>query len=127
MGSSTKAVPRSSPKAATSISSPRIDLRDAAAEFGVTAPNFYGGERAKKHILEMTGNGVALFDYDNDGKLDVLLVNGARLDGSSRPSVLYRNLGAGKFVDATRESGLATSGWAQGVCAGDFDNDGSTD
>src|SRR5262249_30093028 len=85
------------------------------------------GERTKKHILEMTGNGVALVDYNNDGKLDVVLVNGARMDGSSRPSVLYKNLGGGKFNDATREAGLATAGWAQGVCAGDFDNVGYTD
>jgi hypothetical protein len=127
MGSSTKAVPRSSPKASAAVSPPAIDLRDVAADFGITAPNFYGGERAKKHILEMTGNGVALLDYNNDGKLDVLLINGARLDGSSRASVLYKNLGSGKFADATREAGLLTTGWAQGVCAGDFDNDGFTD
>jgi hypothetical protein len=127
MGSSTKAVPRASPKASIAVSPPRFDFRDVATEFGITAPNFYGGQRVKKHILEMTGNGVALFDYNNDGKLDVLLINGARVDGTSRPSVLYKNLGSGKFVDATREAALATTGWAQGVCAGDFDNDGFTD
>ncbi len=127
MGSSTKARPRPSAKASNAILAPTIDLRDVANDFGITAANFYGGELTRKHILEMTGNGVALVDYDNDGKLDVLLVNGARLDGTSRASVLYRNLGKGKFKDATRESGLTTSGWAQGVCAGDIDNDGFTD
>ncbi|MEO8127147.1 MAG: CRTAC1 family protein [Bryobacteraceae bacterium] len=127
MGSSTKAAPRTSQKVSAAIRTPAMDFRDVAAGFGITAPNFYGGDRTRRHILEMTGNGVALFDYDNDGKLDVLLVNGAQLDGTSRPSVLYKNLGGGKFKDATRESGLATSGWAQGVCAGDIDNDGFTD
>src|SRR5947199_5089828 len=127
MGSSTKAIPRTSPKASIAVTPPRIDLRDVAAGFGITAPNFLGGERAKKHILEMTGNGVALLDYNNDGKLDVLFINGARLEGAFRSSVLYKNLGSGKFADATREAGLATTGWAQGVCAGDFDNDGFTD
>ena len=127
MGSSTKTVPRPSPKVPATVALPKIDFRDVAAQFGVTAPNFYGGERTKRHILEMTGNGVALVDYNQDGKLDILLVNGARLDGTSRPSVLYKNTGAGKFVDATVEAGLVTSGWAQGVCAGDYDNDGFTD
>ena len=97
MGSSTKAIPRSSPKASIAVKPPRIDLRDVAAQWGVTAPNFYGGEHARKHILEMTGNGVALLDYNNDGKLDVLLINGSRLDGASRSSILYKNLGSGKF------------------------------
>lgn len=127
MGSSTKAVPRGSAKLSVKLEAPTFDLRDVAGEFGITAPNYYGGERTKRHILEMTGNGVGLIDYNNDGRLDVLLVNGGRLDGSSRPSVLYRNLGAGRFADVTRESGLATSGWAQGICAGDIDNDGFTD
>ena len=127
MGSSTKAAPRTSAKASIAIRPPTIDLRDVASDFGITTSNFYGGERTRKHILEMTGNGVALFDYDNDGKVDVLLVNGARLDGTSRASVLYKNLGSGKFRDATRESGLVTNGWAEGVCAGDVDNDGFTD
>ncbi len=127
MGGTAKAVPRSSPKTNSAVPPPKIDLRDVASTFGITAPNFYGGALTKKHILEMTGNGVALFDYNNDGKIDVLLVNGARLDGTSRPSVLYKNGGSGKFSDVTREAGLATSGWSQGVCAGDFDNDGFTD
>ena len=127
MGSTSKAVPRGSAKSSINLAPPRIDLRDVAGAFGISAPNYYGGERSKRHILEMTGNGVALIDYNNDGKLDVLLLNGGRLDGTSKPSVLYKNLGGGKFVDATREAGLATSGWAQGVCAGDIDNDGFTD
>ena len=127
MGSTTKAAPRTSANASINIHIPTIDLRDVAGAFGITAANFYGGELIRKHILEMTGNGVALIDYDNDNTLDVLLVNGARLDGTSRTSVLYKNLGGGKFKDATLESGLATSGWSQGVCAGDIDNDGYTD
>ncbi|MDQ6698625.1 MAG: hypothetical protein M3Z36_00385, partial [Acidobacteriota bacterium] len=78
MGSTSKAIPRASSKVSSPISPPKIDFQDVATSFGITAPNFYGGERVKRHILEMTGNGVALLDYNNDGKLDVLLVNGAR-------------------------------------------------
>lgn len=121
-----RAQARNSPRLA-SVSPPKLLFRDVAAAWGITAPNFYGGEKTKKHILEMTGNGVALIDYDRDGRLDVILLNGARLDGSARPSVVYRNLGAGRFADETRASGLATSGWVQGACTGDFDNDGFPD
>lgn len=123
MGSSSKAVPRAAPKMPAGIRVPAIDLRDVAPAWGVTSPNYYGGETSKRHILEMSGNGVALFDFDNDNKLDILFVNGARLDGTSRLSMLYRNLGGGKFTSAP----LPTSGWAQGACVGDFDNDGFTD
>lgn len=123
MGSATKVQPRSSSKANVPLQTPKIDLRDVARDWGITAPNYYGGVTAKKHILEMTGNGVGLVDVNNDGNLDIVLVNGARFDGGSRPSVLFTNRGGGKFV----ESALPTSGWAQGVCAGDVDADGYTD
>lgn len=123
MGSSTKVQPRASAKAKAGPPAPRIDLRDVAREWGITSPNYYGGAASKKHILEMTGNGAGLVDVNNDGHLDIILVNGARFESGSRPSVLYTNRGAGKFV----ESPLPSSGWAQGVCAGDVDKDGFTD
>ena len=122
MGSATKAQPRASLKS-SSAGTPRIDLRDVAREWGITAPNYYGGVASKKHILEMTGNGLGLVDVNNDGNLDIILVNGSRFTGGPHPSVLYTNEGAGKF----RESPLPTTGWAQGVCAGDYDRDGFTD
>jgi len=126
MGSGARATARPSPKL-KGLKTPQLLFRDVAEAWGITAPNLYGGDKTKKFILEMTGNGVALIDYDNDGRLDLVLLNGARLDGSSRPSVVYRNLGDGKFKDQTTASGLSTSGWVQGACAGDIDNDGFTD
>ena len=90
----------------------------------------YGGVEHQKYILETTGTGVAIFDYDEDGRLDIFLVNGTRLDLASDQSPtnrLYRNLGEWKFEDVTVEAGLVHSGWGQGACVGDFDNDGWTD
>ena len=122
MGSGSAAPPaRRSPRLA-GVKPPPILFRDTAASWGITSSNSYGGATTKRFILEMTGNGVALIDYDNDGRLDIFLPNGAQ-----SPGVLYRNLGTGKFADVTRETGLLTSGWTQGACAGDLDNDGWTD
>jgi hypothetical protein len=131
MGSSVKVPPRSSPKAAVDLAAPAIDFRDVAPSMGLTGRNVYGGEKSKRYILEMTGNGVAIFDYDNDGNRDVLLVNGTRFDlpdGQPQPRhYLYRNTGEGRLEDVSAFSGLNGAGWAQGVCAGDYDNDGHTD
>jgi hypothetical protein len=79
--------------------------------------------------VEANGTGIAFLDYDSDGWSDIFLVNGSRLDqpppdASNR---LYRNLGNAKFIDVTVPAGLARSGWGNGVCAGDYDNDGRTD
>jgi hypothetical protein len=131
MGSSIKVSPRSSRKAAVDLAAPRIEFRDIAASAGLTGTNVYGGETRKRYILEMTGNGVAIFDYDNDGLRDVLLVNGTRFEsagGAQEPRhYLYRNTGEGKFKDVSADSGLGGGGWAQGVCAADYDNDGRAD
>ncbi len=105
-----------------------VDIAEIA---GLHSKTVIGGERGKKYILESTGGGVALLDYDNDGWLDIFLVNGSRLEGfvPGREPVnhLYRNNRNGTFRDVTAESGLLRHGWGQGVCAGDFDNDGHTD
>ncbi len=131
MGGGPKAIARPSPKARLDLPHPKVDFRDIASAAGLTAPNVYGGVAAKKYILEMTGNGVAVFDFDNDGRPDIFLVNGTRLDGlasGEKPAGrLYRNQGNGTFQDVTAKSGLTQGGWGQGVCAGDFDNDGLTD
>src|SRR5206468_203255 len=70
-------------------------------------------------------------DYDNDGRLDVFLVNGTTLEGPPKgqepTNHLYRNRGDGTFEDVTVRAGLAQGGWGQGVCAGDYDNDGFVD
>ena len=73
---------------------------------------------------------MAIFDYDQDGRLDIFFVNGTRLDLASDQSPtnrLYRNLGEWRFEEVTVEAGLVHSGWGQAACVGDFDNDGWTD
>ena len=127
MGGAPRAVARGSANARLDLPNPKIDFRDIAAASGLTVPNTYGGVAAKKYVLEMTGNGAAIFDFDNDSKPDLFLVNGARLDSRNAISRLYHNEGNGKFRDVTKNSGLTQTGWGQGVCAGDIDNDGLTD
>ena len=95
---------------------------DTAAKAGLTATMPNGGDREKRWILETTGSGAAFFDYDADGLPDAFLVSG---DGGSNR--LYRNLGGGRFQDVTGPAGLSSEGWGQGVCSGDFDNDGWPD
>jgi enediyne biosynthesis protein E4 len=110
---------------------PVADFRDIAAAAGLAARTIVGGEHTKKYILETTGGGVAIVDFDNDGRPDIFLVNGARLDSARADpqpvSHLYRNAGDGTFTDVTEKAGVGGSGWGQGVCAGDYDNDGDVD
>ena len=107
------------------------DFRDLAAAAGLTARTVIGGERSKDYILETTGGGAAIVDYDSDGWPDVFLVNGARRSDSATDvapaSHLYRNNGDGTFADVTSKAGLGGRGWGQGVAAGDYDNDGHVD
>jgi hypothetical protein len=93
-----------------------------AAKAGLTASFPNGGIATKKFIVETTGSGIAWIDYDNDGLLDLFVLSGE--GGSNR---MYHNEGGGKFRDVTDAVGLRSSGWSQGVCAGDYDNDGYTD
>jgi hypothetical protein len=110
---------------------PVADFVDLAAQAGLTAKVVIGGERSKQYILETTGGGVALFDYNNDGWLDIFLVNGWRAGGfppgSEPTNHLYRNNHDGTFTDVTEEAGLIHHGWGQGVCVGDYDHDGNLD
>jgi hypothetical protein len=107
------------------------DFADVAEKAGLTATNVFGGKHSSTYILESTGTGVAIFDYDNDGWPDIFLVNGTRLEDSSadpKPTNhLYRNNHDGTFSDATQQAGLVATGWGQGVCVGDYDNDGWED
>jgi hypothetical protein len=121
-------VARPSPKIRTNLPPITVDFRDVALEAGLTAQTVSGLDAAKKYIVETTGTGVALLDYDNDGLLDIFLVNATRLDGGDKStSHLYRNVGNLRFEDVTEKAGLTYTGWGQGVCAGDYDNDGYTD
>jgi hypothetical protein len=97
-------------------------FRDIAPRAGLTAPIPNGGDVSKQFILETTGSGVAFIDYDNDGLPDIFIAS-----GPGSPSRMYRNEGNGKFRDVSAALGFTRQGWAQGVCAGDFDNDGYTD
>jgi enediyne biosynthesis protein E4 len=104
---------------------------DEAAKAGLTMKNVFGGVETKKYIIETTGTGVAIFDYDNDGWPDIFVVNGTTLDASPSASGptnhLYRNNHDGTFTDVTEQAGLHHTGWGQGVCVGDYDNDGYED
>jgi len=105
---------------------------DVASEAGLTIPNVWGGTEHKRSIIEAKGSGIAFFDYDNDGWLDIYLTNGTRLDANWPPghaptSHLYKNNRDGTFTDVTEKSGLARTGWQTGVCVGDYDNDGWDD
>jgi hypothetical protein len=102
---------------------------DIAAEAGLTMSFTSGNEKTKRYIIEANGTGVAFVDYDNDGWLDVFLVNGSTLEAVPRDatSKLYRNTRDGKFQDVTAEANVARSGWGNDVCTGDIDNDGFED
>jgi enediyne biosynthesis protein E4 len=108
-----------------------ISFVNVAHEAGLHAKTIFGGEHKNKYLLETTGCGVAFYDYDNDGWLDIFLVNGTRLEGfpagSEPTSHLFRNNRDGTFTDVTAKAGVAHSGWGQGVCIGDYDNDGWED
>ena len=127
----TSARPLAALQRPTGSANPIADFRDLAAAAGLNARTVIGGERTKDFILETTGGGVAILDYDNDGWPDVFLVNGARLASSTTDAMpvshLYRNSGDGTFADVTEKAGVGGRGWGQGVCAGDYDNDGDVD
>lgn len=104
---------------------------DVAQKAGLTGKIVFGGKDTKKYIIETTGTGVAIFDYDNDGWPDIFIVNGTTLESASRSNGatnhLYRNNHDGTFTDVTVKAGLDATGWGQGVCVGDYDNDGWED
>jgi hypothetical protein len=108
-----------------------VDFRDVGSDAGLAALNVSGGRDAKKYILETTGNGVAIFDFDEDGLPDIFIANGTTLDGDGPGQAstghLYRNRGGLRFDDVTDRAGLTRVGWGQGVCVGDYDNDGHRD
>src|SRR5215469_2073837 len=130
-GVSTAMRPAKAAHIETTLAPIHVDFRDVAEKSGLTAMNVTGVTDRKKYILESTGAGVAIFDFDNDGLPDVFLVNGTTLDGKGAgeksTSHLYRNLGNLRFEDATAKSGLSHVGWGQGACVGDYDNDGRRD
>ncbi len=104
---------------------------DVAKSTGLHAKTTYGAEHKNRYLLETTGCGVAFYDFDQDDWLDIFLVNGTRIEGfplGEEPiSRLFKNNRDGTFTDITAKSGITRSGWGQGCCVGDFDNDGFDD
>jgi hypothetical protein len=113
---------------ATQILSP-IRFRDIAAESGVTTIPHFNPD--KRYLIEMMGGGVALFDCDNDGRLDIVTVTdstiGGYLNGGDPMIALYHQDSDLHFTDVTKSAGLTTKGWGMGVAIGDYDNDGLPD
>ncbi|MPZ18303.1 MAG: CRTAC1 family protein [Luteitalea sp.] len=123
----TKGAPPASAHAA-----PDVRYVDVTDDAGLSGFRHVSGGAEKDYIIETTGSGVAMVDFDRDGFLDLYFVNGSSLDrmrqGVSAPkAALFRNTGDGTFRDVTDEAGVANERWGQGVCAGDFDNDGALD
>jgi enediyne biosynthesis protein E4 len=102
---------------------------DVAQQAGLTAPSIYGSLDTKRHILEAVGCGIAFFDYDHDGWLDILVLGGTRFGATpaGAGNRLYKNNRDGTFVDVTAKSGLARPGWVSGVAIADYNNDGLDD
>ncbi len=105
---------------------------DVGREAGLNAMNVWGGVHHKSYIIEAKGSGLAFFDYDNDGWIDIYLTNGTRLNttwpaGKAPTSHLYKNNRDGTFTDVTEHSGLARTGWQTAASVGDYDNDGWDD
>jgi len=104
---------------------------DITAAAGLSrARNVSGSPDRKRFLLEEMGCGAAFFDYDQDGWLDIFLVNGTTFEatpGQAPRSYLFHNNRDGTFTDVTGKAGLTVSGWGQACCVGDYDNDGFDD
>ncbi len=107
-----------------------IQFRDVTSRSGVTFRHT-DGSSGRRYIVETVTAGMATFDYDGDGLIDIYFVNGAPLPGSAERGpmydALYRNMGDGTFRDVTQEAGVGDPGYGLGVAAADYDNDGDQD
>ena len=104
-------------------------LTNIAKQAGLSHPTVYGAETNVQYLAETSSGGVALFDYDGDGWLDIFIVGGTRFEGAPAEATnrLYRNNHNGTFTDVTDKAGLRRTGWGQGVSVGDYNNDGHLD
>jgi len=125
-----KAQPVAPKHRSQSSAAPEISFADITRAAGIDFHLTCGGPQ-KLYIMESMCGGIAVFDYDNDGWMDIFLVQGSTLEdlkaGKCRPSKLYRNNHDGTFTDVTAKSGIAHCGWGFGVAVGDYDNDGHED
>ncbi|MGH9490682.1 MAG: CRTAC1 family protein [Terriglobales bacterium] len=111
---------------------PAVHFVDIAKPSGLMMLDVYGGDKKKDYIIETTGNGAVVFDYNNDGWPDIYLPNGSTVQGFPKGEApigrLYRNNRDGTFTDVTKQAGLwGHPGWGQGACVGDYNNDGYLD
>jgi len=109
-----------------------VSFVDVVKGSGLDVETIFGGVGKNKYLLETTGCGLAFYDYDNDGWLDLFFVNGWRLEGFAKGKEphcrLFKNNRDGTFTDVTKGSGLdVRTGWGQACCVGDYDNDGYDD
>lgn len=109
-----------------------VVFEDVTAQTILKDFNHRAGTVNKDYIVDTPSGGVAIFDYDNDGRPDIFLVNGGTREAVSGKekmprAALYRNLGNWKFEDVTDKAGVANERWGFGVAVGDFDNDGWAD
>lgn len=102
---------------------------DVAQAAGLTEPTICGEQNSFTYIVESMATGCAFFDYDNDGWMDIFILSSQRLENTpaSATNRLYKNNRDGTFTDVTVKAGLVDIGWAQGVCVGDYNNDGFED
>jgi hypothetical protein len=111
-------------------SSEQLVLHDVTGQTGITFEHTDGG-CGRRYIMETVSAGLALFDYNGDGHIDVYFLNGAPLAGcdtADQPrNALYQNDGAWNFTDVTEQAGVGHTGYGLGVAVGDFDNDGDSD
>jgi len=111
------------------VSSVVPQFQDVAARTGLTIPHIASAD--KKYVIESMSGGIGLFDCDNDGKLDIVVVNGSTVDryrqGGDPMVTLYHQGPDMKFTDITVQAGLTRRGWGMGVAVADFDNDGLLD
>jgi hypothetical protein len=109
-----------------------VIFEDVTEQTALKSFKHHAGSAAKNYIFETPSGGVAIFDYDGDGRPDIYLVNGstiAAMQGKEKPprAALFRNLGNWQFEDVTDKAGVANESWGFGVAVGDYDNDGRPD